>query len=68
MSVTFDPMDVFGPKMVYFAHFGSFLLLEPIFDCTKVSGVVPEQFPGSSECFRVHLTILGLYRLSETLK
>ena len=34
-----------------FAHFCSFLLLEPIFDCTKASGVVPEHVRGVSECF-----------------
>ena len=63
MSVTFYPMDVFGRFLLIFCpfcSFCSFLLLEPIFDCMKVSGVVPEQFPGSSDCFRVHLIILGL--------
>ena len=47
--------QIFG----FLSIFAPFLPLEPSFDCMKVSGVVPEQFPGSFECFRVHLTIVG---------
>ena len=56
------------PNIWVLAHFGPFLPLQPSFDCMKVMRVVPEQFPGSSECFRVHLTILGLLQLYEKPK
>ena len=54
MSVTFDTMDVFvifAHFCSFLPHFCSFLLLEPTFDCTKASGVVPDHVPGVSECF-----------------